>query len=289
MAIAVFDTVKSKITFYLEDIETPIGKFIGLAIACLVLISSGIFVAETYSIPDDVARILNIIDDWILYVFATEYLLRLWCADHKLRYIFSLYSLIDLVAIVPFFLGVFDTRFIRLLRWFRFLRLLRLLPKRLRANNPDSNIFARVLFTLFAIVFIYSGLIYQFEHIVNQKYFGNFLDAFYFSIFTMTTVGYGNVTPISSLGKLMTIMMILTGIALIPVQLGELFKQLVKTANRVDVTCTSCGFSLHDSDALFCKVCGTQLPKLAIATGFPEFSPEPIVTRKDQEDQLVER
>jgi voltage-gated potassium channel len=266
MAIAFNNSIKTKVAFYLDDVETPIGKFIGLAIACLVLISSGIFVAETYVIPDGVDRVLNIIDNWILYVFATEYLLRFWCADRKIRYVFSLYSLIDLLAILPFFLGIFDTRFIRLLRWFRFLRLLRLLPKKLRANNPDTNIFARVLFTLFAIVFIYSGLIYQFEHGINPKNFGNFLDAFYFSIFTMTTVGYGDVTPISSWGKLMTIMMILTGIALIPVQLGELFKQLVKTANQVELTCSSCEFSRHDADALFCKVCGTKLTKVPTAS-----------------------
>lgn len=83
----------------------------------------------------------------------------------------------------------------------------------------------------------------------------------------MTTVGYSDVMPISDAGKLTTVLMVLTGIALIPVQLGELFKGLVKTANQSDrvadhmkgVICSSCGLSLHDADAQFCKVCGTRL------------------------------
>jgi voltage-gated potassium channel len=115
-------------------------------------------------------------------------------------------------------------------------------------------------------------LVYQIEHPINPK-FDNFLDAFYFSIFTMTTVGYSGVMPQSEAGKLVTVLMVLTGIALIPVQLGELFKRLVVSANQSDrddptnqssnnqtsVICSGCGLSTHDSDAKFCKVCGAKL------------------------------
>ena len=89
----------------------------------------------------------------------------------------------------------------------------------------------------------------------------------------MTTVGYSGVMPQSEAGKLVTVLMVLTGIALIPVQLGELFKRLVVTANQSDrddltnqtsnnqtsVICSGCGLSTHDTDAKFCKVCGTKL------------------------------
>jgi voltage-gated potassium channel len=259
-AIAFIPKVKTKISFYLDDVETAIGRGIGLVTALLVLISAGIFVAETYPIPTSVNYILDIIDTSILYIFTMEYLLRFWCAEDKFKYFSNLYSLIDLVAILPFFLVSADTSYIRLLRWFRFLRIFRFLSKNPEING-EVNIFAKVIFTLFAIVFIFSGLVYQFEHTVNPQNFGTFLDAFYFSIFTMTTVGYGDVTPTSAAGKLMTILMILTGIALIPVQLGELFKRLVKTANFADIACSKCGFSQHDSDALYCKVCGTKLLK----------------------------
>lgn len=256
--------LRAKIAFYLDNIETPIGIAISLTIGCLVLISSGIFVAETYTISAAIRHILEIIDTAILLLFTIEYLLRFWCAENKFKYFFSLYSIIDLVAILPVFLGATDIKFIRLLRWFRLLRLVRLLGDKTligRISSEDGAILTRILFTLFAIVFIFSGIIYQIEHPINPTEFKTFVDAFYFSIVTMTTVGYGDIAPTSQMGRLTTILMVLTGIALIPVQIGELIRRLVKTTNQVEFPCSNCGHSTHESDAKFCKVCGTELKK----------------------------
>ena len=248
--------------FYLKDLETPTGKAINLILAALVLLSSGIFVAETYKIPDAIRFYLDVIDTVVVIIFGGEYALRLWSAEKKITYIFSFYSIVDLIAILPFFLGLVDIRFIRLFRCFRILRLIRFIDQRFlfgSINTEDGVIFARILFTLFAIIFVYSGLIYQVEHPVNSDVFATFLDAFYFSVVTMTTVGFGDVTPISELGRLLTVLMILTGIALIPWQVGDLIKRLVKTANQVETVCSGCGLAFHDVDAGFCKRCGTKL------------------------------
>ncbi len=257
--------LRRNIAFYLEDVETPVGRAINLIFTGLVLLSSTIFVVETYTIPVSVRIKLDTIDAIVLLIFAIEYLLRLWCAESKIKYFFSLYSVIDLIAILPVFLGMLDITFIRILRWFRILRLIRFLEGRVlfgRISTEDSVIFARILFTIFSIIFVYSGLIYQVEHHVNPKGFKTFFDAVYFSVVTMTTVGFGDVTPISGGGRLMTVLMILTGIALIPWQLGDLIKQLVKTANQVEALCPTCGLSLHDANAQFCKLCGTKLEKV---------------------------
>jgi voltage-gated potassium channel len=250
-----------KIEFYLTDLETPVGKIINLTIAILVLLSSGIFVAETYKIPEDIHVKLRILDTSILIIFIIEYLLRLGSTKNKLKYIFSLYAIIDLIAILPSLIGVVDVSFIRLFRWFRILRLLRFIDRKIFTNiiNEDTVIFTRILFTLFAIIFIFSGLIYQVEHPVNGKIFATFLDAFYFSVVTMTTVGFGDVTPVSELGRLLTVLMILTGISLIPWQVGDLIKQLVKNTNQVEIACQNCGLAFHDLDADFCKKCGRTL------------------------------
>jgi voltage-gated potassium channel len=253
---------REKIAFYLEDIETPIGKTINWLIAGLILLSTAIFVVETYPLPDYVRTNLKTVDLCILLLFAYEYILRFWCANNKIEFLLSLYSIIDLLAIVPNFFGTFDISFVLIFRWFRVLRLIRFIEgKKLFGilNSEDSIITTRIIFTLFNIIFVFSGLIYQVEHPINGKIFQTFLDAFYFSVVTMTTVGFGDVIPVSQLGRLLTVLMILTGIALIPWQVGDLIRTLVKSGNQNNINCNNCGYSSHDKDANFCKICGHKL------------------------------
>lgn len=249
--------LREKIAFYLEDIDTPLGKGVNLFITGLVLVSSGIFIAETYKIPVEVKQILDAIENIILAIFVIEYLLRVWCADRKLQFIFSLYSIIDLLSIAPFLIGA-NAGYLRIFRWFRILRLIRFVQGTTifgYVSSEDSAIFTRIIFTVFSIIFVFSGLIYQVEHSVNPK-FGTFLDAVYFSVSTISTAGLGDITPISEMGRFLTILMVLTGIVLIPWQLGDLIKRLVKTADQVQIVCSNCGLAFHDSDAVYCKNCG---------------------------------
>ncbi len=264
--------LQQKVRFYFEDIETPLGKAINLAITGLVLLSSAIFVAETYPIPASVRTALGVCNNVILLIFTIEYGLRFWSAENKLRFVFNLYSLIDLIAILPFLFTALDIRFIRIFRWFRILRLIRFFEGRTifgYVTRQDSAIFARILFSIFTIIFIFSGLIYQVEHPNNSEDFATFLDAIYFSVATMTTVGFGDITPISETGRLLTVLMILTGIAVIPWQLGELIRQLVKTSSLVETVCSNCGWSTHDIDAKYCKICGWKLSQVGKSCELP--------------------
>ena len=247
---------------HLDEIETPIGKILNVLIATLVFLSCLIFVLGTYPIGTQFRAVLDEIDEIILVLFTIEYILRFLGAEQKLKHLVSPYALIDLLAILPLLLGVADVRFLRIFRWFRILRLIRFLKGKILSkyvSADDSVILIRIGFTLFSIIFVYSGLIYQVEHPINPQAFNTFLDATYFAIATMTTVGFGDVTPISELGRLLTVLMILSGITLIPWQVGDLIKQLVKTSAQIEQPCPSCSHAFHDADAKFCKRCGTSL------------------------------
>ena len=255
-------SLREKVAFYLEDTATNIGLWSNLIILGLILLSSAIFVAQTYPINSQLRIILNIADLVILIVFTIEYCLRLWSAKNRLQFFFRFFSLIDLVAILPLFLGFMDIRFIRLFRWFRILRIVRfwkIETKLFGIKAQDGIVLARIFLTLFSLIFVYAGLIYQVEHEVNGEGLQTFFDAFYFVVVTMTTVGYGDVTPLSQAGRAMTLLMIFTGVLFIPWQLSELIAQIVKTANSIEEKCNNCGLSRHDPDAQFCKQCGAKL------------------------------
>jgi len=245
-------------------IETLLGKIFNLTIITLVLISAAIFVIQTYDLPPDLFQVLDLANTCILLIFILEYLLRFWCAEQKLEYFLSIYSLIDLLIFIPFIFGVFDIEigFSKTLIWFRILHLLRYLGAKtfLGIINSENNlIVTRIGFTLFSIIFVYSGLIYQIEHAINPQSFRHFFDALYFCIVTMTTVGFGDITPLSEAGRWITLAMILTGISLIPWQVGDLVKHFVKESQKVRVECQDCGLLFHDPDAKFCKHCGSSL------------------------------
>ncbi|MBN3898986.1 MAG: two pore domain potassium channel family protein [Nostoc sp. NOS(2021)] len=145
-----------------------------------------------------------------------------------------------------------------------------LLPKERRfsfgsISTKDWLIFARILLTLFILVMIIlicSVLIYHFEHPRDSTKFLTRLDALYFTVVTMTTVGFGDVAPTSQPGRFLTVVMILIGITLIPWQVANLINLVFKTANQIETDCFGCGLAFHDVNAGFCKMCGAKLPNL---------------------------
>lgn len=257
-------TFKAQVRSAFDGDDAHLNVWVNGAIALLIISSALLFAIQTYRLPDPIRLTLQTVDQIILALFTVEYLLRLWTAQKPLRFIFSLYGLIDLVAILPFLLGFIDARPLRLIRWLRILRLARFFEKRTwfsAISGTEGLIFARILFTLVSIIFIYSGAIYQAEHTTNGEDFSTFLDAVYFAVVTMTTVGFGDITPITEAGRGLTIAMILTGIALIPTQVGNFIQQFTKVQTSVRVACENCGLLGHETDADYCRRCGQPLPE----------------------------
>jgi voltage-gated potassium channel len=255
--------------FYLIDCRSPLGKLIDIAIAGLNLLVCALLVLETYPISQATRQLLWQIEIAAVVFFVIEYIARLYAAPQRLRQLRDIYSIIDLVAIMPTFamlampaLGLSaNIGFVRMLRIFRVFRIFRFL--RFTAN-PDfffgsiSWPLLKVILLIFTIVmifFISAGLFYEVEHSLNPKV-QNFGDAFYFTVVALTTVGFGDITPLSQPGKWVTVLMILSGIILIPWQAGKIVKEWIHLAQKREVVCSRCGLRYHDKDASHCKACG---------------------------------
>jgi voltage-gated potassium channel len=263
---------RATLQFYLIDCRTPLGKFIDLAIVLLNLLVCAIPVIETYPIGAANHTLLWRLELVIVAFFILEYAARLYAAERRLRQLVDIYSIIDLVAIVPtvalLVLPLFglspDLAFLKLLRGLRIFRIFRFL--RFTAG-PDFFFgqytwrFLRVLrlfLTIFMLFFISSGLFYRVEHTLNPKV-DTFGDAFYFTVVALTTVGFGEIVPVTAGGRWLTVAMILTGIVLIPWQAGLIIKAWLRLGAKRDIICPSCGLRWHDRDASHCKSCGNVI------------------------------
>ena len=237
-------SIKEKINFYFEDVETFGGKLTDIIVIILVLISSAIFVALSYPVGVQVRAVLELVDTSVVILFSFEYALRLWVAKHKLRHMLNTYSLLDIAAILPFYLGLSGFTYMRIFRVLRILRLSRYLRHRYifgKVTSEDAVVIGKLAYTLFAMIFVFSGLIYSVEHAVNPTRFNTFFDAVYYSIVTLTTVGFGDITPISVQGRVVTMVMIISGVVFIPLQLTRILRRIIHTAGKVKAVCKKCG------------------------------------------------
>jgi voltage-gated potassium channel len=159
---------------------------------------------------------------------------------------------------LPTNLNIGFLRMIRILRVFRIFRFLRF--------TADPDFFfgkitihllrvVRLILTILIIFFITSGLFWAVENPVNENVV-TFEDAFYFSVVSLATVGFGDITPVTNAGRRVTVLMILSGIIFIPWQVSQIAKEWIHMSSRKRVTCPKCGLMYHDKDASHCKSCG---------------------------------
>jgi voltage-gated potassium channel len=201
----------------------------------------------------------------IAWLFLAEYLLRVYGARDRLAAAFDPYGLVDLAAVVPTFLvllgpaapGAAEVGFLRAVRVVRVLRFYRF--------TRDAEFFfgtvsdnalraAKLLLTVLALFFVSAGLFYSAEHEVNPAV-TTFGDAFYYTVVTLSTVGFGDITPTTAAGRWVTVASILAGVILIPWQASKIVREWAAT-EKVNVTCPDCGLAYHDPDASHCKACG---------------------------------
>jgi voltage-gated potassium channel len=231
-----------RLQLVLEGNDKRHGRIITLFIQSLILISLITFSIETLpNLSPSTSRWLDRIEIVIVVIFTIEYLLRIVAADRKLEFILSFYGLVDLLAIAPYFIATgVDLRSIRA---FRFLRLFRLF-KMVRYNKAIRRfhrafIIAReelVLFVSVTLLLIYFSAvgIYYFENEAQPEKFASVFHSLWWSVATLTTVGYGDVYPITVGGKLFTFFILLIGLGIVSVPAGLVASALSKAREVED-------------------------------------------------------
>ncbi|MCG8570171.1 MAG: ion transporter [Spirochaetes bacterium] len=259
---------KERIKRYLYDLSTPSARRFEILILVFNLVFCFLFVAETYPLSENFRVFFWNCEIVLAVLFLLEILLRVYIAEVKLNYFFSIANFIDLLAIVPTFIILFQNAFAivlflpiirmtRVVKVFRFLRFTRFVvsPQFFFGTIKIEVLRTiRLILTVLMIFFVSSGFFYHFEKDINEQV-GNFGDAFYYSVVTLTTVGFGDIIPQSGGGRFVTVIMIISGIILIPWQAGQIVKEWSK-ANKKQATCGQCGLKYHDQDASHCKACG---------------------------------
>ena len=234
--------MKKKLRAIVEDNTTKKGKYFDYFIQLIIVLSLISFSLETLpNITEEFRLVLEKFEFVSIVIFSIEYVLRVLVTKKPLRYIFSFYGIIDILAILPFYLNRFlDLRFLRAFRVFRIFRALKLIRynKALNRFNVAFKIVKEELVLFFIVIlimlFIVSAGIYSFENEAQPEIFKSVFHSGWWSIVTLTTVGYGDVYPITLGGKVFTFFVLMIGIGVVAVPAGLVGTALSKARELED-------------------------------------------------------
>ncbi|GLC26792.1 ion transporter [Roseisolibacter agri] len=252
--------------------DTPAGRAFDLALIALVLASVAIVSLETVSgFAPATYRALRAAEWTLTIVFTIEYVVRLVAVRRPLAYAASFFGIVDLLAIVPTYVSLIFpgahallvVRVLRLLRVFRVLKLSRhlteahTLGRALRASSRKITVFLLAVCTLVVVI---GTLMYVVEGAAHG--FTSIPVSMYWTVVTLTTVGYGDISPKTPFGQLLASVVMIMGYGIIAVPTGIVTAELTQGARAAPVSgqaCPSCGAEGHDVDARFCRMCGAAL------------------------------
>jgi voltage-gated potassium channel len=264
--------------------DTPAGKLFDVLLLLAILLGIVTVSLETVpTIADHVKAWLRGIEWTLTGLFTVEYVLRLICVRKPLRYALSFFGIVDLLSFLPTYF-VWRTpvsqmlvvlRSLRLLRVFRILELAEFMSEAEILGRAIWNARAKIvvfLITILIAVTISGTGMYLVENDQQGSHFTSIPQAMYWAIVTMTTVGYGDIVPVTAWGKVLSAALILLGYSLIIVPTGFVSAELVvdRTRRSTAASCLRCGAGQHASRARFCHQCGHPLTSAAGDPGRPE-------------------
>jgi len=234
--------------------ETARSRAFRYALLLFDLATIGYFIFSSMVDPD---RVHHGLDYAIAAVLVLDYAARLAADSKPAKYLFSFTSLTDVVVIVSLIAPAFfeNFAFLRVVRMLRLMRSYHLLKELREASSwfrRNEEILQSAV-NLVVFIFVVTAIVFVVENDRNDN-IGNYLDALYFTVTTLTTTGYGDITMTDSVGRLMTVLIMIFGVAL--------FLRLVQTIfrpSKVRISCPDCGLNRHDPDAVHCKHCGRLL------------------------------
>jgi len=266
---------RERLYIVIFESDTPLGKaFDVLLIGAILLSVVAVILESVRTVNAEYGPWLRGAE-WIFTVlFTIEYVLRLLCARSAWRYATSFFGVVDLLAVIPTYLSVLvpGTQYllaIRLLRTLRVFRVLKLaeylseanlLMRALRASQRKITVF---IFTVFTLVVILGSLMYLIEGAENG--FTSIPTSIYWAIVTLTTVGYGDISPQTVAGQMLAALIMIIGYGIIAVPTGIVTAEIARAQRdaigaEAELRCPQCGLRDHDADAAFCKRCGARLP-----------------------------
>tara|TARA_A200000113_G_scaffold135365_1_gene121759 strand:- start:492 stop:1289 length:798 start_codon:yes stop_codon:yes gene_type:complete len=261
---------KDRLHEIIFEADTKKGKLFDVILLIAILISVfGVILSSVESIEREYGHLLRF-TEWVFTIlFTIEYILRIYSIKKPFKYIFSFMGIIDLLSIIPTYLVflyppiyvLVDIRAIRLIRIFRVFKLSRylrganIMQIALKSSRPKIIVF---LLSVILIVIILGTLMYIVEGQKNG--FENIPKSIYWSVVTLTTVGYGDVVPITIFGKFLASIIMILGYGIIAVPTGIVSAAIAKSAGKITTqSCRVCSKEGHDLDAKHCKFCGSIL------------------------------
>lgn len=254
--------------------ESGGAKLFDVILLGLIAASVTVVMLESVAaIHKEYGQTLKILEWVFTIVFTIEFVTRLSVVKNKRKYLFSFFGIVDLLSILPTYLELFVAgsghfiviRILRLLRMFRIFKMVQhvgdahILINALKASRPKIAVF---IFGIFAVVSVQGTLMYIIEGDIADSQFTSIPQSIYWAIVTITTVGYGDIIPITVLGKMLASLIMITGFAIIAVPTGIVTAELSRELKSVKLDtrqCEGCGHEGHDPKALFCKMCGHNL------------------------------
>ncbi len=266
--------LKEQIHEIIFEADTTLGKIFDVALLIIISASVLVVMLESVSYIQRDYEDLFFVLEWIFTIFFTiEYLLRLYCVYKPMKYATSFYGVVDLLAILPTYLSLLlpgNTHYLIVIRAFRLIRIFRIFKlghfmkegniiiKALKASRAKITVFLTFVMLL---VIIIGAVMYLVEGGSNEA-FSSIPRSIYWAIVTLTTVGYGDITPQTELGQLLSAVVMILGYAIIAVPTGIVSSEMISADDdhpSNTQACRFCGREGHADDAVYCKYCGNIL------------------------------